>query len=66
MRQKQDSNEIFVFQFLYYVELDKRSKFEKQNENIAVTVLGYSWRISKENIRTHVINLLLIADKKKK
>ena len=51
---------------MYYVELDKRSKFEKQNENIAVTVLGYSWRISKENIRTHVINLLLIADKKKK
>ena len=42
------------------------SKFEKQSENIAVNVLAYSeasiypLRISKEENRKHVINLLLL------
>ena len=58
------------------VKLDKISKFEKQNENIAVDALGYEqassspspsgfdfypFRISKEENRKHLINLLLIG-----
>ena len=59
------------------VKLDKISKFEKQNESIAVDALEqakqassspspsgfdfYPFRISKEENRKHLINLLLIG-----
>ena len=49
------------------MKLTDMSNFEKQNENIAVNVLAYSeasiypLRISKEENRKHVINLLLLV-----
>ena len=49
------------------MKLTDMSKFEKENENIAVNVLAYSeasiypLRISKEENRKYVINLLLLV-----
>ena len=49
------------------MKLTDMSKFEKENKNIAVNVLAYSeasiypLRISKEENRKYVINLLLLV-----